>query len=259
MTPSWLLDIFAALMLAVAAVSLARLFTARSWVKLPGRADIDAAHLLMGIAMAGMLAPGLRTLPSAVWEVIFAALAVWFGTRYMAELRGRGGEAQRDNHYLPHFVHSAAMLYMFLAVMTPASGASGGMSGMATSAAAMGTLRFPTLAFVFAVLLSGFAVADLDQVSATLARTTRQALQIGQPSLATAAFSAAAAAQPTPAVAVNAAPDLDPSDGTHSPTPTPPSAVLTRPTAGLLLSDRTARTCRVCMGITMALMLIIMI
>ena len=76
MTPSWLLDIFAALMLAVTAVSLARLTAARAWVKLPARADIDAAHLLMGIAMAGMLASGLRTFPNVGWEVIFAVLAI---------------------------------------------------------------------------------------------------------------------------------------------------------------------------------------
>jgi uncharacterized protein DUF5134 len=259
MTPSWLLGIFAALMLAVAAVSLARLAAARSRAKLPARADIDAAHLLMGIAMAGMLASGLRTFPNAVWDVIFTVLAVWFATRYVTELRGRGGQAQRNTHYLPHLVHSAAMLYMFLAVTTPVPAMSGSMGGMATGAAAMSTLRLPTLAFIFAVLLSGFAITDLDQVSTTLTRTSRRAQPASQPALATAAISSVAAAQPAPAQAVNTARDPDPSDSTHSLIPAPPSTALTRPATGVLLSDRTAMTCRVCMGITMALMLIIMI
>ncbi len=257
MTPSWLLDIFAALMLAVAAVSLARLALARSWAKLPPCADIDVAHVLMGIAMAGMLASGLRTLPAAVWEVIFAVLAVWFGTRYAAELRGSGAQAQRNTHYLPHLVHSAAMLYMFLAVTTPVSGVSGGMGAMGAGTAAMGTLRLPTLAFIFAVLLSGLAITDLDQVSATLTRTTRQAPQASQPSFATAAISSAA--RPVPAKAVNAAADPDPGNGTNSPSTTPPATPPNSPVTDLLLSDRTAITARVCMGITMALMLIIMI
>ena len=60
MTPSWLLDLVAAFMLVVAAVSAARLAVARPWR--PGSViiDTDIAHLLMAIAMAGMLAPSLQ-------------------------------------------------------------------------------------------------------------------------------------------------------------------------------------------------------
>jgi hypothetical protein len=57
MIPSWILDILAAIMLVVAAVSAGRLVAARPWPHGAGRAalaDIDVAHLLMAIAMAGM-------------------------------------------------------------------------------------------------------------------------------------------------------------------------------------------------------------
>ena len=61
MTPSWILDIFAAVMLVVAAVSAARLVVARPWRGASGQpTDIDVAHLLMAIAMAGMLTASLR-------------------------------------------------------------------------------------------------------------------------------------------------------------------------------------------------------
>ena len=88
MTPAWILDIFAAVMLVVAAVSAARLVAARPWqhgsVVL---ADTDIAHLLMAIAMAGMLAASLQTLPNGAWEVIFGVLTAWFGYRVTRDAR----------------------------------------------------------------------------------------------------------------------------------------------------------------------------
>ncbi len=65
MTPAWILDILAALMLVVAAVSAARLVTARPWASGEDTAgptclDVDVAHLLMAIAMAGMLTASLH-------------------------------------------------------------------------------------------------------------------------------------------------------------------------------------------------------
>ena len=78
MPPAWLLDIFTAFMLVVAAVNATRLVVARlpagrlwvvkptgprSWLRGSGGADNDTAHLLMGIAMAGMLAASVTTLP----------------------------------------------------------------------------------------------------------------------------------------------------------------------------------------------------
>jgi hypothetical protein len=44
-------------------------------------ADTGIAHLLMGIAMAGMLAPDVNALPPQAWEAIFGVLAAWFAWR----------------------------------------------------------------------------------------------------------------------------------------------------------------------------------
>ena len=71
-------------MLVVAAVSAGRLVAARPWQRGPRQAalaDIDVAHLLMAIAMAGMLVSGLRTLPDGAWEAVFSVMTVWFGYR----------------------------------------------------------------------------------------------------------------------------------------------------------------------------------
>ncbi len=142
MTPAWILDVFAAVMLAVAAVSAAQLVAAWPRRYGPVSTDTDIAHLLMAIAMAGMLVPSLATLPDRAWEIVFGLLTAWFAGRV---LRAGGGCA-------PHLVHSAAMLYMFLALPAPA-------------ADGMRTLRFPTLAFAFGLALAGYCVWDLDQLS----------------------------------------------------------------------------------------------
>ena len=139
MTPAWILDIFAAIMLVVAAVSAARLVAARPWQ--PGAiiTDTDISHLLMGIAMAGMLASSLTSLPNAAWAVVFGVLTAWFGYRVVRDYRVSGARALAVGHCAPHLVHSAAMLYMVLAVTTvtgspmPAMGSMAGMAGMGGS------------------------------------------------------------------------------------------------------------------------------
>ena len=167
MTPAWLLDAVAAVMLAVAAVSGARLVAARPWR--PGAVviDTDLAHLLMAVAMAGTLTPSLRTLPDLAWEIIFGLLAAWFAIRVARDARTSGVRALAGGHCAPHLVHSVAMLYMFLAMTGPAAGA-GGMGGpgaMAGGSASAMTLAYPTLALLFALILVGYSIWDLDQLS----------------------------------------------------------------------------------------------
>ena len=121
MTPAWLLDAVAAVMLAVAAVSAVRLAAPYLGGAVPGRrgavaAGPDAAHLLMALAMAGMLAPGLRTLPSAPWEVVFGVLAAWFAVRVTRDARANGVRALAVGHCAPHLVHCCSMAYMFAAI-----------------------------------------------------------------------------------------------------------------------------------------------
>jgi Domain of unknown function (DUF5134) len=164
-TPAWILDVLAALMLVVATVSAARIAAARPWRRGAVVVDTDVAHLLMALAMAGMLAPALGTLPDVAWEVAFALLAAWFASRVLADARRSGIRALAGGHCAPHLVHSGAMLYMFLAV-SPAAARTGGMSGMAggPETASM-ALSHPTLAFIFAFILVGYAIWDLDQLS----------------------------------------------------------------------------------------------
>jgi hypothetical protein len=267
--PAWLLDSFAAIMLVVAAVSAARLAIAwRAGCRSDPDADIDVSHLLMGIAMAGTLTASLSTLPSLVWEIIFAALTAWFAGRVTREYRaGRGLRALVSEHHAPHLLHSAAMLYMFLALRLASS--QGGSSSMAGMGAAGGqTLRLPTLALLFAFLLCGYVVADLDRLPAPRrfrsAPAPALALAGASPGVsAPAGVPAAVCASASAGVLAPRAPELP----ATSPAPATPSAAVASPaiaapsTPGLsrLLSPGVARGCRIAMGVTMAFMLIIMI
>jgi Domain of unknown function (DUF5134) len=142
MIPAWILDAFAAVMLAVAAVSAARLAVARPWRGGGAVADTDIAHLLMAIAMTGMLTGSLRTIPVVAWESALSVLMAWFVFRAARDVRAGSLRA------LPaaHLVHGAAMLYMFLAAAQPS--------------------RYPAVAYAFALVLAGYAVWDLDRLSA---------------------------------------------------------------------------------------------
>ncbi len=232
MIPAWILDIFAAIMLVVAAASCARLVAARPWSRLPVTADIDLAHVLMGIAMAGMLAPGLRTLPDGAWTAVFAVVTAWFGWRVVGTVRSRRTAGHARGHLLPHLVHGAAMVYMFAAVSSAGQSGGAGMGGMTGSAA--GTLRLPTLGLVFILLMAGWAVWDLDQIS-------------GSP------------AGGSPAGGVPAAGDQGAGVALAGGAGGVAVAVPAVPAAAVVLDSRVATGCRIAMGVTMALMLVIMI
>jgi hypothetical protein len=240
--PAWVLWVFAAIMLVVAGVSAAKVAVGWARWRRGGSAagrDVDGAHALMGVAMAGMLVTALRTLPAGAWEVVFAVLAGWFGWQVLRESRsGRSGLAWWRGRYLPHLVHSAAMLYAFLALTSAGSGPGTSMARMGAGAGAIGTLRLPTLAFGFAAVLAVFAIWDLDQVSGALERGARRAAPgLAAPGLAS---GLAASGLAVPGLAV----------------------------PGLAAGDRAAPgrdgACqatigRVAMGVTMAFMLVIML
>jgi len=263
MIPSWILDIFAAIMLVVAAVSAARLVAARPWwhgAQRAALADIDVAHLLMAIAMAGMLVSGLQTLPNGGWEVIFAVMTAWFGYRVVRDARVSGVRALAGGHCAPHLIHAAAMLYMFMALTAPTAHGSVGMGGMSGGGmSGMGTLQLPLLAFLFALALIGYSIWDLDQLSgpgasghyslatARVVPTGPVLAGVGAPAgPGTAAGTALASAPPAlsaaePAEAVHVPPASAPADGTG------------------VLAPWVATGCRIAMGVTMAFMLLIMI
>lgn len=262
MTPAWILDILAALMLAVAAVSAARLGLARPWHKGAVVTDTDVSHLFMGIAMAGMLTSSLTTLPNAAWEVIFALLTVWFGYRVIRDTRSSGARALADGHCAPHLVHSAAMLYMFLALAAPASGGPG-MGGMG-GGSAMQALKYPTLAFVFALILIGYTIWDLDQLSGK--RYSRAGASLSLAGIPAASVPALAGAEPgalaSGAVASGAVASDDSAQATETraaAAEAPPAGTTSAGGAAWLLSAGTTVGCRIAMGATMAFMLLIMI
>jgi hypothetical protein len=280
MTPAWLLEIVAAVMLAVAALSAARLVAARPWARDGVVIDTDVAHLLMAIAMAGMLTPGLRTLPDAAWEVIFGLLAAWFAVRVTHDARRNGVRALAGGHCAPHLVHSASMLYMALAITATVPGGTApvasGTGGMAMSGTSAMTLRYPTLALLFAFILVGYSIWDLDQLSGrryTLASARVSVAKLAVPGIPLlAGADSADLALPFPVASRDSASAPGPQPEAVRPTAGGrPAAVADEAdrravgdhaVAGLgtwLLSPAITVGCRIAMGIAMAFMLFIAI
>lgn len=272
MTPASIPRIFAAIMLLVAAVSAARLVAARRWRRGLLFTDTDVAHVLMGIAMAGMLASSLSTLPNGAWVVIFAVMTAWFAFRVVADARASGLRALAGGRCAPHLMHCGAMVYMFAALAAPAAAGSG-MSGMGGASGAPGVatqaLRYPTLALVLALILIGYSVWDIDQLSGGRYSTTTSRMPLARAAAFVPVMAGAGPATTTPpgprALAV-AAGDSAPSSSTAA------SAVAIRPEAGgsagggsgtaargLLLSPAVRVGSRITMGVTMALMMLLTI
>jgi hypothetical protein len=270
MIPAWILDIFAAIMLVVAAVSAARLVVARPWqhgTRQAALTDVDGAHLLMAIAMAGMLVASLQTLPNGAWSVIFAVLTVWFGYRVVRDAQVSGVRALAGGHCAPHFIHAGAMLYMFMAFTAPSAHGSGGMAGMAGGMSGMGTLQLPLLAFVFALVLIGYSVWDLDQLSgpgasghyslATARTVPADPVLVG---VGTSAAGAGAPAGPGAAALSPAAGATMAAEPVAEPTGIAEMPSASGPAGGTgVLAPWVATGCRIAMGVTMAFMLLIMI
>ena len=252
MTPAWILDILAALMLAVAAVSAARLAAARPR---RGLADLDIAHLLMAIVMAGALVPSLTTVPDTAWGVVFGLMTAWFAFRVWRDARANGVRALASGHCAPHLVHSGAMLYMFLALA-----ASAGAKGI--GGAALPTLEYPTLAFVFTMILAGYSVWDIDQLSGRRYGLAGVSVAVclppaGLPAMTGAGAAALALPQGTGNSAVTGA--TSPALSADEAVPTGGASAGEVTFRAVLLSPGTTVGCRVAMGVTMAFMLAIMI
>jgi hypothetical protein len=126
--------------------------------------DSELLHLAMGVSMAGMLAPGVAVVPSAVWLGVFALGGCWFAGRASLTAR-RGITRQFVGTSLVRVGGCAAMVYMFL-VVPPAGSMPAmadlicgarmlGMSG--TSTAGVGLAMGPAITAVGlgAVLLAG--------------------------------------------------------------------------------------------------------
>lgn len=232
MTPAWILDVFAAVVLAVAVLSVARIAAAWPWRGQAALAEADVAYVPIGIAMAGTLTASLRTLPDGAWEVVFGVLTAWLAYRAVQDARVSGARGLAGLPDAPQRVHSAAMLYMFLALVAPAAGSGMGAS-MGASGAAMSTLNIPTLAFVFAFVLAGYTAWDLDRLSGV-----RYSLVLAD----------AAQAGGLGQVSVVAGPGRD-----------GPAGDSVGAVRGFLLSPGMTVSCRIATSVTMVFLLLIMI
>lgn len=238
--PSWLAWTFASVMILVAAYCLTRLVA--SWRQhRPSDRRVDAIHVLMGVAMAGMLVPWLRVFWVGGWEVVFGIGAAWFGWLAIREFRGRPTVGGRPGHHLQHVLACGAMLYMFLAAAAAAvaKAAAGGsaMGGMAAGAA-----HFPTLALVLAFALFGYVVWNADRLSSLAPVAALAARSAPVPLLA----AAGSGADGTSIVAA---------DGQGSHGAPGDDGQGRRPP----LSPRLAACCEIAMGVTMGYMLILML
>ena len=240
--PSWLAWAFASIMIITAVYCLTRLVA--SWRQhRPSDRHVDAIHVLMGVAMAGMLVPRLAVFWVGGWEVVFGMGAAWFGWLAIREFRGQPTAGGRPGHHLQHVLACGAMLYMFLAAATVARAAVGGsaMGGMAGGAA-----HFRTLALVLALALFGYVVWTADRLS----------------SLAPVAALAARSA-PVPVLAgagtVGGASIVAAGGGDSHGTPRDDAQAPADPGRRAPLSPRLAECCEIGMGVTMGYMLILML
>ena len=172
--PSWLAGILAATMIVTAGYCASRLVIARAHQRREER-DVDLAHTVMGVAMAGMLVSWLNPLPDAVWAVMFGAGTGWFGWRAWRGRQHRTDAGHTDQspyrHHVPHLVMCGAMVYMLLAAGAVVSATHPGLAMGGPAAAG----RFPLLALVLAVFMVGYVMWQADRLPALARASTLRA------------------------------------------------------------------------------------
>jgi hypothetical protein len=250
--PSWLAGAFAAVMIAIALYSAGRLAASRLRQR-ETEFDADAVHIVMGVAMAGMLVPRLSPLPDSAWEAVFAIAAAWFAWQAIRTPRPAARADWRCPHPVPHLVECMAMIYMLLpaAPGSRPAGQEGGMPMPGVGGSPGAAVRFPALAVVLALFMLGYVVWAADQLTSLAQRRTAVTARTGagyppappgalttESTLSTAGTPGAARAPSTPGAA-----------GTH------PASPAGRP----MLAPRLAACAKIAMSITMGYMLILML
>jgi len=150
-TPSWLYYLFGVLMLAVAAYCFTLLILSVPTHRRAGR-DVEISHIFMGVAMAGMFVGQWAFGRSAVWEIIFGALLIWFLVESIQSVRTYGLHLP---HAMIHAIMSIAMLLMYWFPMGASAGA------MSMSASTTGPKLDSGVAFVVAFILFASAIFTL--------------------------------------------------------------------------------------------------
>jgi Domain of unknown function (DUF5134) len=175
--PGWLVGGFAILMVVTAVYCAARLAISRRSGRTTER-DADALHVLMGVAMAGMLEPRLTLVPVIAWRVVFAAAAVWFARQARP---GRRARPARCAYPAAHAVECVAMVYMLLPIGSwPAGhGPAMAMPGM-NQGTAIGN---PALTLLLALFMLGYVLWAIDRLT-HLPRTSAAGSAVLAPRLA---------------------------------------------------------------------------
>ena len=244
--PSWLAGVFAAVMIVIAVYCASRLAISRLRRR-DTEFDADGVHVVMGVAMAGMLVPRLSPLPDSAWEAVFGIAAAWFAWQAIRTHHGSARAGWRCPHPVPHLVECVAMLYMLVAV--PGSRPAGQrmpMAGMGGSPGAAGS--FPVLAVVLALFMVGYVVWAADQLTSLARGSTAMTPRsrtwdtVGAPgtsgTLSTASTPDTAQPQGTPGAA---------------------GARHRGPAGRPMLAPRLAACAKIAMSITMGYMLILML
>lgn len=153
--PGWLTGLLAAVMLTVAAYNATRLVAAPRWSR-AAEVDADGVHVVMGVAMAGLLAPALSFAPARLWQAFFAAAGAWFAWQFLRTRRGTRLGPWRCPHPLPHLIECAAMVLMLALPAAVASKGATGMSGMSTLTGT--AARFSPLTLLLALFMVGYVM-----------------------------------------------------------------------------------------------------
>jgi hypothetical protein len=150
-TPSWLYYLFGVVMLGVAAYCLTLLVLSVAAGRPAGR-DVEISHLFMGVAMAGMFVGRWAFGRSAMWEIIFSTLMVWF---LVAAIQS----VERYGLHLPHaLIHAVMNFTMVLMYWFPIGAPSpDGSMSMSTGGARLD----PGLALLLTLVLCASAIFTL--------------------------------------------------------------------------------------------------
>jgi hypothetical protein len=163
--PTWLAAILGVIMIVATVSAIVRIIIAAR-THTATDYEVDGHNVLMGIAMAGMLIPGLLIVTAGAstiaWIVVWVIVTVWFATSVIRDAVRHPGD-RFTGHHLPHLVMSGAMIYMLAAPGMGGSSMSGSMPGMSAMGAGS-SLRLPTLDYAFVIFMIGYAVLVIDRL-----------------------------------------------------------------------------------------------
>jgi len=253
--PPWLSFMFAGMMLAIAGYCAGRLVAAGVWRR-ESELDADGVHLVMGVAMAGALAPRLSILTSGAWGMLFAVSAGWFAWQVIRVRRGYGAGRWRCPYPVPHLAESLAMVYMLAAARAPAPGSGNAGAAMPGMGAASGLAAFPVLPVVLALFMVGYVAWLGDRLISVGRPAAAAARHEGAADLARAPVAPGLAAGRVRAAAVRTSANAGDQDAVAACGPS------SAPPAGgrwPVLAPRAAACYKIAMGVAMAYMLIVMV